>query len=135
MEEVTGGPESIREVSAHINQDSHFGGLLMNTRLQSSWLQAGSFPSVTQSVLLLLAGMAAEEGSSWVYVQSCGQGGEVGQTRSRSKEPLRITEEPGSSRTRGQRHCVICELLSIWRSNLREETRDLGVHLKHLNHV
>lgn len=130
---MTGGPESIREVSARINQDSLFGGLLMNTRLQSSWLQAGSFPSATQSVLVLLAGMAAEEGSSWV--QSCGQGGEVGQTRSRSKEPLRITEEPGSSRTRGQRHCVICELLSIWRSNLREETRDLGVHLKHLNHV
>ena len=100
MEEVIGEHESIGEVNAHINQNSHFGGLLVNTRLQSSWLQDGLFPSVTQSVLSLPARMAAEEGSSWVYVQSCGQGGEVGQTRRRSKE------EPGSSRARGQRHCV-----------------------------
>lgn len=44
MEEVIGEHESIGEVNVHINQNSHFGGLLMNTRLQSSWLQDGSFP-------------------------------------------------------------------------------------------
>ena len=103
---MVGGPECIGEVNAHTNQDSHFGGLLMNTRLQSSWLQGGSFPSVTRSLLLLPAGMAAEEGSSWVSVQSYGQGGEASQSRSRSKESLRITEEPGSSRAGAQRHCV-----------------------------